>query len=134
MDIVLQTNTDDPALALEDIQRFADESGFGCQLAVRSHGFAARTLFTFERDLFDIFRSAVEVMDRSLTGSARLQPRYEDGFIELTMGQAGAVFVSGEVVRHAEFSQLLRFEFRTDQTCLHPLVRDLDACTKLAPV
>ena len=134
MDIVLQTNTTDPALALENVERYADESGFGCELIVRSHGFAARAHFSFERDVFDIFRAAVEAMDRSLEGSARLHPRYEGGFVELTMGQAGAVFVSGEVVRAAEFSQLLRFEFRTDQTCLRPFARDLDACAKLGPV
>lgn len=133
MDIVLQTNTDDSALALEDVQRFADESGFGCQLTVRSHGFSARALFTFERDVFEVFRSAVEAMDRSLKGSARLQPLYEPGFIELTMGPADTVFVSGEVVRAAEFSQRLHFEFRTDQTCLPPLARALDAWTKIAP-
>ena len=106
------------SLRLEQVEGYADDSGFACQLFVRSHGFAARALFTFERDVFDCFRSGVEAMDRSLKGSARLQPRYEPGFIELTMGPAGAVFVSGEVVRSAEFSQLLRFEFRTDQTCL----------------
>lgn len=134
MDIVLQTNTADPALALENVERYADASGFGCELIVRSHGFSARANFSFERDAFDTFRAAVEAMARSLQGSARLQPRYEPGFIVLTMGPAGAVFVSGEVVRAAEFSHLLRFEFRTDQTCLRPLTRDLDACTKLAPV
>ena len=88
----------------------------------------------FERDVFDIFRAAVEAMGRCLIGSARLQPRYERGFVELTMGRAGAVLVSGEVVRAAEFSQLLRFEFRTDQTCIAPLARDLDKCAKMAPV
>jgi hypothetical protein len=134
MDIVLQTNTEDPTLVLENVQRYADASGFGCELLVRSHGFSARASFGFERDVFDIFRSAVEEMDRSLKGSARLQPRYEPGFVELTMGSAGSVFVRGEVVRAAEFSQLLRFEFRTDQTCLRPFVRDLDAWENLAAV
>lgn len=129
MDIVLQTNTNDPALALEDVERFADDSGFGCQLAVCSHGFSARAVFTFERDVFDAFRTAVDAMDRSLKGSARLQSLYEPGFIELTTGSAGAVFVSGEVVSSAEFSQRLHFEFRTDQTCLRPLARALDAWT-----
>jgi hypothetical protein len=50
------------------------------------------------------------------------------------MGSAGAVFVSGEVVLASEFSQTLRFEFRTDQTCLRPLARDLQECATMATV
>jgi hypothetical protein len=134
MDIVLKTNAEDPALAFENVQRFANESGFGCQLAVRSYGFSAKAPFSFERDAFDLFRAGLKSMDHSLKGTARLQPGYEDSYVEFMMGSTGAVFVSGEIGRHAEFSQLLRFEFRTDQTCLRPLVWDLDACTKLTPV
>lgn len=128
MNIVMQTHSADPALALEEVQRFADDSGYCCQLAVRSHGFAARALFCFECEAFDTFRDAVEELDRTLTGSARLQPRYEEGFVELEVGSTGAVFVSGQVVLASELSQSLRFEFRTDQTCLGPLARALAAC------
>lgn len=127
MDIVLQIHSDDAALAFEEVRRFADDSGYCFQLAVRSHGFAARALFCVEPEAWEAFRVAVAEIDRTLAGRARLAPRYEAGFVELAAGATGAVLVSGEVVRVSAYSQRLRFEFRTDQTCLQPLARDLAA-------
>lgn len=37
----------------------------------------------------------------------------------------GHVLVSGELLEHGELGQTLRFAFRTDQTMLSPLARNL---------
>jgi len=48
MDVVLRTNTSDPALALRNVERFADGSGFGALLVVRSRAFGAEQPFHVE--------------------------------------------------------------------------------------
>ena len=127
MDVILQTH-DEHLLALREIERFSDRSGFCCHLVVRAHGFRAQLRFCVEPEPFRAFVEAVERMDRSLTGSARLKPVFEDPFVEITMLGGGKVKVRGDLVAHGELSQRLTFEFLTDQTVLGPFARDLRAC------
>jgi hypothetical protein len=128
MDVVLRTNTSDPALALRDVQRFADGSGFKTLLVVRSRGFVAEDSFYFEPEPLAAFLEALERMDRTLSGSALLKPVFEEQFLELEMGRLGRVTVRGELHEYSASPQHLRFEFETDQTCLATLVADVRAC------
>jgi hypothetical protein len=129
MDVVLRTHDDAKYLALRNVKRYGDESGYCVDLEVRSGGFAARVLFCFETVPLARFVTALERMDRDLAGAATLQPLHEDTIvITLALDHAGRVSVSGEIVFHAEHLHRLTFGFETDQTCLGPLVRDLKAC------
>ena len=132
MDIVLRTNTSDPALALRNVERFADGSGFGAILVVRSRGFGAEQPFHVEPGPVLTFLEALERMDRTLTGSALLKPLYEGHFLELNLDSAGRVTVRGELHEYSALPQRLHFEFETDQTCLAALVADLRACLQLS--
>jgi hypothetical protein len=135
MDVVLQTNTADLYLGLLGVRRFADGSGFSCELVVRSHGFAGGVEFCPEVARLKEFAAAVAQMDRTLSGTARLHPDYEDGYIELEVTRTGAVIVRGELVDYREAgTHRLQFAFRTDQTCLRPLATDLVACLNMAAV
>lgn len=69
MDVVLRTNSEDPALALRRVHRFADGSGFGALLVVRSRGFSAERPFYVEPEPVVSFLEAVGNMDRTLAGS-----------------------------------------------------------------
>ncbi len=131
MDIVLRTNSEDPFLALRNVQRFSDSSGFGAFLVVRSRGFAAERSFYVEPGPVVTFVEAVEHMDRSLTGTALLKPLYEGDLIELSLDSAGRVMVRGEIYEYSACPQQLRFQFETDQTCLAPLAADVRACLRL---
>ena len=132
MDVVLRTNSEDPAMGLRRVQRFADGSGFGALIVVRSRGFVAERPFYVEPGALVGFLEAVGNMDRTLTGWALLKPFYEDDFIELTLDHAGHVRVRGELYEHSPPPQFLRFQFETDQACLAPLAADLRACLQLA--
>lgn len=122
MDIQLVTNQPEETLRLGSVVRYSDGSGFRTVLEVRSRGFEVSAPFYFEPHPLGRFLDDLVAMDRSLTGSAKLKPLYEDSFIELTLTRRGSVVVRGEVFEHSEHSQHLKFEFETDQTVLKPLI------------
>jgi hypothetical protein len=128
MNVVLRTHDDAKYLALLDMERFSDDSGYCADLVVRSDSFAGHMRFCFEPGPLAAFADAVEQMDRDLSGAATLQPLYEETFITLKVDHVGRINVSGELVRYAEHTHRLAFSFTTDQTCLGPLARDLRAC------
>ena len=132
MDVVLQTNDVENGLGLYAVKRFGDESGYCTDLRVLSHGFAAELMFCFEPARLREFIEQVDSLDRLLVGEACLKPTYERNHIKLTAGRAGSIMVSGEL--EAMFDgemQMVRFAFRTDQTCLSPLAEDLRSCLEL---
>ena len=132
MDIVLQTHTNEQYLALLNVERFGDGSGFCSQLVVRSYGFAGRQRLCVEVEPFRDFAEAVERMDRDLEGTARLQSRYEPEHMELELTPAGSLWVRGELRGFVDEPQSLKFAFRTDQTCLRTFAENLRACFDLA--
>jgi len=133
MDVILQTNDVDKRLGLYAVERYADDSGYCAELRIASHGFAAELQFCFEPARLAEFIDQVEHMNRTLAGEAVLRPTYEPSYIKLAVMRTGAVVVSGELQTLIDGEDhALRYGFRTDQTCLAPLIRDLRACTTLA--
>ena len=126
MDIVLQTHTSDPSLALLDITRSA---GFGyvARLQVRSRGFMLDRAFYFDETGLVDFLAAVNSMDRTLVGFAELRHPYKDDFLRLELSPGGSISVTGESREHSDLDQMLRFGFVTDQTVLGPFSRALRA-------
>jgi hypothetical protein len=126
--IVLVTNRSDFAFELRDIQRFADGSGLHCEMFVRCHGFSAQRPFYCSEGSFRAALSALRRMDEQLQGKARFDEEYEHyQFLELAMLARGHVLVSGQLVLVGEHTNRFSFAFETDQTCLSPLIRSLDA-------
>lgn len=123
MDIELATNDPEHGFALHDIRPSAADS-FACVLAVRSDGFAARVPFWPERFVVERFLEQLRTVDRSLAGEALLQPLWETEHVRLQVRRSGVVWVSGEIGSGG--SNHLRFGFRTDQTVLAPLARDVE--------
>ena len=126
--IILATNCRDPALELRDVERFADGSGFCSEMFIRCHGFSALRRFYFSERSFHATLKALRRMDEQLQGEARLDEIYEhDQFLQFTVDSRGHVRVTGQLVFLDGSSNRLSFEFDTDQTCLAPLIRALDA-------
>lgn len=135
MDVILQTNDPGQSLGLYAVNRFADNSGYCAELRVASHGFAADVQFCFETARLHEFIEQLDRMNQTIKGDACLKPTYESNYIKLVLGRTGAVIVSSEF-RSLEDGEdhLIRFGFRTDQTCLSPLLRDLRGCLDLAAI
>ena len=123
--IELQTNRESTALQFSNVEKFSDGSGYCCDLAVRSGGFACQRQFYFDDDrLTDALVSLRRMID-GLPGEAIFKFRYEEDFLRIETNRLGHVFISGELHEYSEMAQSLKFAFRTDQTVLAPLVREL---------
>ena len=64
-------------------------------------------------------------MDAGKPGEALIKGQWEEDYIKFVLNDLGHLFVSGELHEHSDMAQSLKFEFRTDQTVLGPLIRDL---------
>lgn len=129
--VELQTHDRDAQLVLDQIGRFADGSGYRCKLIVRSAGFACERPFYFQEWNLREFLDNLDRMRTRLSGDAVLKQEHESDFVKLQVDGMGHVFVSGEV--HLVPTHLLKFEFRSDQTCLGSLIRDLKAVRRPDP-
>ena len=131
MDVSLTTNRPDASLEFRNVRRFADGSGFATLLIISAAPFAARLPFYFEPHSLNVFVSELQALNRCLSGTATLKPMWEAPFIRLDGDGHGHIHVSGEL---ADQDQLLRFVFTTDQTCIEPLIRDLQGWSVLPAV
>jgi len=68
---------------------------------------------------------ALRKMAATLSGKCIIKGQWEDDYLSLEVNDAGHVLVSGEIFEHSEFGQRLKFAFRTDQTALLPLAKEL---------
>jgi hypothetical protein len=127
MDIELRTYDPDCRLALREFVDQGGTAGYAAWVEVSSYGFAGRQLVGFHASHLTQFVEALAAMDRTLKGTARLTSDYEANYVEVAVGATGGVTVSGELHDYRAPEQLLRFAFHTDQTCLSPFVRQLQA-------
>lgn len=122
MDIVLQTNSENPVFSFRDVERFDDGSGYATRLEIRSGWVSVDYPFHFEPQCLGKFLTALESLDRTLAGTARLKPLYEEQFVEFQGNGQGHITVRGELVEDGVRQQRVHFAFGTDQTCLRPLI------------
>ena len=112
------------------MKRFKEGSGYISLLVVRSGAFQAEKFFYFEEPVFEQFLEQIIEMNRTLSGKAILKPYYEPEYIAFEMLTAGHVQVTGELFEYSAPAQHLEFGFETDQTCLSPLITDLQSCKR----
>jgi hypothetical protein len=123
IDVTLQTNSDNPSLTLRSCHRLG--SDFGCVLAIRSGPFSGEVDFYFEDYALRRFIDDVQTIDESLRGKARLKLEFEEPYLELEGDGLGHIKVRGLLLQTGRMTQQMEFGFLTDQTCLRPLIRDL---------
>jgi hypothetical protein len=125
MDVTLQTYDPGCVLELRDLHLLGDGNDYQCLLVIRSDGFQLERPFWFEPFCLRTFLQSLVELDSALAGIAKLQPLHERDYIQLEGIQGGHVVVSGEIFGTTEIPQSLRFGFKTDQTCLGPLIKDI---------
>ena len=125
MDILLQTNDENKRLEFRNPEKFSDSSGYRVNLFVNSRGLSVEWPFYFEEYPFDEFIKSLVKMEKTLKGSSQLKPLFEDYFIEFELNKTGQLFVRGELIEYTDTLQSIKFEFKTDQTCLKHFITDL---------
>lgn len=131
--VELETNDETQTLRLEAINKHADGSGYGCEIHIRSGGFTCDQRFCFDDNYLTALIKGVTAMDRGAPCKAVLKHTYEDDFIQFEMNSCGHVFVNGVISEEPLQLQQLRFNIRTDQTALKPLIRELRAIFDAKP-
>jgi hypothetical protein len=123
--IELKTQDENKVLNMSQIEKFADGSGYRCELSVASRGFSCHCPFYFDGPFLSDAVTALQRMDDGKPGEATIRGLWEEAYIKFASDQLGHVVVSGELFEHSEFPQAFRFAFRTDQTVLSPMISDL---------
>jgi hypothetical protein len=120
MDIILQTNTDNPFLALRAVERFQDGPGFSSQMVVRSDWIAVTYKFYFEESALRSFIVGLEQLDRTLAGQARLKPMWELQSLEFDGIGSGRIKVSGDLIEQRQISRVaaIRCVAQTRPVCV----------------
>ena len=124
MDIRLRTSDETSALDLLDLRYEPGGPAFAGIFVFKSNGYGAKLALWMHvseiRSLIDRLR----VMDTRLQGHAELWPAGDFHRVRLQLTRTGAVEVSVEL--GVPTSNYLMARFTTDQTCLSPLIDDLE--------
>ena len=123
--IELKTNDADKVVRLSTVEKYPDGSGYRCELFVLSTGFSCDRPFYFDDVALSFAAPELQKMAAGTPGKVIIKGEYEEDFLEIRSNVKGHVWVSGEICEHSESDQRLKFRFRTDQTILLPLARDL---------
>jgi hypothetical protein len=123
--IEIRTNDETKIVRFSQVEKFRDGHGYGCDLTVVSGGFSCRRPFYFDDVSLAETLPSLRSMATSLEGKCTIRGQYEADYVQLEVDGLGHVLVSGELIEHSELRQHLKFAFRTDQTVLLPLAREL---------
>ena len=122
MDASLHTNSEHYGLNMKNVEFFDDGSGGSCFLEVASSPFTVAVSFFFDDPPISKFIEALEGIDRTLIGEAKLGQQYEEPYFVLRGDGKGHVSVSGVLTDFSIDQQRLEFSFVTDQTALRPFI------------
>ncbi len=127
--IELRTNDPSKIVRLVEIERFHD-GGYRCHLTVVSGGFSCARPFYFDDAALSAAVPCLRKMAAGAAGKCVVKGLWEDSYIQIESNDLGHVVVSGEIVENSECLQRLEFTFRTDQTILAPLSKELNGLRK----
>ena len=122
---VLSSSFSAEFLAFRSIERFKDGSGFRLDIELQAGPFSANYPFFVESYPVQQFLASLSALYESLSGEALLKPSYEPQFVRVRAGTGGHMVVSGELFVHSDQPQSLKFQFRTDQTCVGLFLQQL---------
>lgn len=109
------------SVQLSQIERFADESGYGSVIDVKSGEFSCVGRKFIFGNLAE-FKSDLENCFSSLSGHAQLKTPYEEEFLKIEFLSGGHIAISGLLRDSGGKNQKLFFEFSADQTFVPALI------------
>ncbi len=124
--IELQTNDPEKVVRLSRVEKYSDRSGYGCEITIISTGFSCKQPFCFDDVSLSEAIPRLEEMAAGAVGMCVIKGQWEDDYIKVEANAIGHVIVSGEIFERSYREQHLKYSFRTDQTMLLPLARDLE--------
>lgn len=104
---------------------------FRCTLEARSQWLSICAPFEFYGDDLDRFIAELRAMETSLGGEASIDFHYEPPTLTLAGNGRGGILVTCDMF---DAQQRAQVQFETDQTCLAPLIHDLEALKAMTPI
>jgi hypothetical protein len=123
--IELQTHRETTSLRMSNIDKFADGSGYCCDLRLWSGRFYYQGPFYFHGHFVNEAINGIRQMLAGQVGEVVLKGLYEEDALWFAMDELGHVAVRGLLNEYTVHRQFLRFHFVTDQTVLNQLLQDL---------
>jgi hypothetical protein len=121
--IALLTHDAGAAFALDPT--FYVQHYFTFRLEAVSNSFSGVAHFCIPSCAIRTFITSLRAMSSTLAGSATLEDTDSDAFVSIGLDRLGRATVCGRVGGTHE-SHSMTFEFLTDQTCIDPLIADLE--------
>lgn len=126
MTIQLLTNDNQKILEISEV----NISNCSLQIHVYSNGFSADFKFYFdELEHIENFIKDLKTMNEGKIKKTTLKANYEYDYWEFENDKLGHLFVKGEFFDHSG-GQHLKFQFKTDRTCLAPFIKGLEVAIK----
>ena len=125
LEIRLQTNDDTKVLRFVELEKFDDGSGYRCRVIASSGGFSCDRPFYFDDSSLPTAVARLQHMEAGQVTDAIIKGEREPDHVGFHRNALGHVIVSGELYEQSELPQSIKFCFKTDQTILAALVRDL---------
>lgn len=119
--IELKTNTKSERLSFA--ARYLVQINFTFDLTILSNGFSGTSHFCVRREQLEKMCADLTNMHLALSGTTKLDDNDSDAFIEFEIEPNGRLNVIGQVGGTHE-DHFVKFEFQTDQTCIHSFVED----------
>lgn len=120
---IVELKTNDSTKKLSFATRYLVQINFTFNLTVNSDGFAGTSHFCVRIDEIEALCNDLIKMHSLVLGSAKLSDNDSDGYVEFTISESGHLRVCGQVGGSHE-DHFVKFEFRTDQTCIPQFVDD----------
>ncbi len=124
MDIRLRTNDETAALDLLDMRYEPGGPAFVGKFVIKSTGYGAELPLWLHASTVRCLVDELRAMDTLLQGHAELSPSGDFHRVRLQLTHRGALEVTAEL--GSPTSNYLIARFSTDQTCLAPLIDDLE--------
>lgn len=129
IDNIIELKTNKETEGLFFATRYLVQINFTFDLTVFSNGFRGTSHFCVRRDQIEKMCSDLTSMKQSISGNTILEDNDSDASVNIQMQQDGQVLVFGQVGGSHE-GNYLKFSFRTDQTCIEPLLIDFNRLLK----
>ena len=124
-------------LSIDKVFGYPNETSYGggygakgrIEISVQGYKVDSQHFFT-TGELF-MFKEALKTCYKNLTGSASLDNTERELELTVSFDKTGKALVTGEFQERPDVNNRLSFEFKTDQTCILPVIKELEAIQKI---
>jgi len=120
---IIELRTHDTTKRLSFATRYLVQVHFTFDLTVLSDKFGGTSHFCVYKGDLETLCNELLKMQMTLSGTSILNDNDSDGFVAFTISENGQLQVCGQVGGSHE-DHFVKFEFRTDQTCIPQFVDD----------